>query len=209
MSSVGCPSCGAPLEIKSKSSLILVCSFCDSTLMRQNMDLSLIGKMAEIQEDGSPLQIGVTGTFCGVGFEVVGRIQLEYPSGYWNEWYLELHDGRNGWVGDGQGQYTITFLVEKPPELPPFDKFCTGWPVTVGSETFEVTEVSRARCIAGAGELPFEVKTGYDLPVIDLAGHGTRFATIDYSEDLPLVFTGNRMEFDELSLKGLREFEGW
>jgi hypothetical protein len=209
MPNVTCPSCGAPLEMKTRSSLILVCSFCNSTLMRQNMDLSLVGKMAELQEDGSPIQIGVTGTFSGVGFEVVGRLQLEYPAGFWNEWYLEFHDGRNGWLGDGQGQYTVTFLVESPPLLPPFEKLRTGYSVSIRYEEFEVTEVSRARCIAGAGELPFEVKTGYDLPVADLAGCGTRFATIDYSEKPPLVFTGNRLEFDELKLRGLREFEGW
>jgi hypothetical protein len=36
-----------------------------------------------------------------------------------------------------------------------------------------------------------------------------RFATIDYSEDPPLLFTGEAVEFDDLKLRSLREFEGW
>jgi hypothetical protein len=209
VASVACPSCGAPLTIKTESSLIIVCGYCDSTLMRQDMNLAMVGKMAKLEDDGSPIQLGTTGTYRGVPFSVIGRIQLEYPSGYWNEWYIDLDDARAGWLGDGQGQYTVTFLVEPTPKLPPFESLKLGHAVEVGAEDFQVTEISQSRCIAGAGELPFSVKSGYDLPVADLSGLGNRFATLDYSETPPLAFVGERMEFDELSLAGLREFEGW
>ena len=68
---------------------------------------------------------------------------------------------------------------------------------------------SSVTCVSAAGELPFNITVGYDANVIDLASDGRRFATIDYSETPALVFVGERVEFDELGLKGLREFEGW
>jgi len=43
----------------------------------------------------------------------------------------------------------------------------------------------------------------------DLRTSDGRFATIDYSEDPPLLFMGRAVEFDELRLKNVREFEGW
>ncbi|MBI4861805.1 MAG: DUF4178 domain-containing protein [Candidatus Riflebacteria bacterium] len=206
---MSCPSCGAPLEIKTKSAILLVCNYCDSTLMRKDLDLSLVGKMAELQEDGSPVQIGATGTYGGRPFEVIGRIQLEYSAGYWNEWYLHYKDGQTGWLGEGMGQYFVTTQATGPVEIPPHSSLRPGQSIRIGKERFAVAEVSEARCIAGQGELPFEVKTGYEAPVADLSGDGTRFATLDYSEDPPIAFVGDRVEFENLDLKGLREFEGW
>ncbi len=46
-------------------------------------------------------------------------------------------------------------------------------------------------------------------PVADLQGDDSSFATLDYSEEPPLVFLGEYVEFDALQLSGLREFDGW
>ena len=43
----------------------------------------------------------------------------------------------------------------------------------------------------------------------DLRTAGNEFGTIDYSEDPPLLFVGDWVEFEELQLKNLRLFEGW
>jgi hypothetical protein len=209
MPETSCPSCGGPVHIKSKAALLVVCEYCNSTLMRKDMNLADLGKMADLAEDGSPVQLGASGSYRARAFEVVGRIQLEYAQGFWNEWFLQFADGGNGWLGEGQGQYTVSFVLKNPGEIPAFEKLKPGRRVRLGVEEYHVKEVSSARCVAGAGELPFQVNTGYDARVVDLDGTEVRFATIDYSEDPPLVFTGERVEFDALQLKGLREFEGW
>lgn len=213
MADSSCPSCGAPVEKKTVGAILLVCPYCDSTLMQQGQALEDVGKMAVLQEDGSPLQLGCRGTYLRVPFTVVGRIQLEYALGYWNEWYVSFDDGQTGWLGEGQGQYTFTRLVPAGSEVPPHDSLRPGHSVrlNLGGEPqyLQVLEVSQARCISGAGELPFSIQTGYDAPVADLAGSGRRFATLDYSESPPLAFLGERVTFESLELTGLREFEGW
>lgn len=210
MSSQSCPSCGAPFEVKSRAALLIVCEYCNSTLLRQEQALEDIGKMALLQEDGSPLQLGARGEYRGKSFEVVGRIQLDYPAGYWNEWFVIFSDRREGWLGEGQGQYTMTFLdANKRQRAPGFAELFVGKTLKLGADTFTVTEVSKARCVAGAGELPFQVATGYDANLADLTGTGTLFATLDYSETPPLVFLGERVEFDDLKMTNLRQFEGW
>lgn len=209
MSSSSCPSCGAPLEIKTRAALLLVCAYCNSTLLRQEQRIEDLGKMALLQEDGSPLQLGARGEHRGKPFEVVGRIQLDYPSGFWNEWFVSFGGAREGWLGEGQGQYTMTFLEQRPVSVPGWVELHTGKTLRLNGVSFKVTEVSKARCVAGAGELPFEVDTGYEAPVADLAGPGTAFATLDYSEKPPLVFIGERVEFDDLKMTNLRAFEGW
>jgi hypothetical protein len=43
----------------------------------------------------------------------------------------------------------------------------------------------------------------------DLRTPTGEFATIDYSDDTPLLYEGRAVEFDDLHLKNLRVFEGW
>jgi len=59
------------------------------------------------------------------------------------------------------------------------------------------------------GELPFKFYGKERFTFADLRSVGKPFGTIDYSEDPPLLFLGECVDFDELQLKNLRQFEGW
>lgn len=83
-----CPSCGAPVVFQSASSVFAVCAYCSSTLVRHDQNLEDIGKMAALVEDRSPLQLGTEGSYKGVHFALIGRIQIKYEQGIWNEWHL-------------------------------------------------------------------------------------------------------------------------
>ena len=67
-------------------------------------------------------------------------------------------------------------------------------------------EVSRRRDAEAARR-----RRGHDHPrrSPDLGSEDGKFATLDYSEDPPLVFLGEYVDFDSLKMTGLREFEGW
>ena len=110
MVKVNCPSCGASVAFQSSVSILAVCEHCNSTLVRHDINVEDVGKMATLQIDGSPLQPGVLGEYKGVGFSVVGRIQLRYDRGIWNEWHLMFSDGRSGWLGEAGGTYAVSFL---------------------------------------------------------------------------------------------------
>ena len=209
MINVNCPSCGASVPFQSAYSILAVCEHCNSTLVRHDINIEDIGKMATLQEDASPLQLGTRGEYRGVSFSVVGRIQLRFDRGIWNEWHLVFSDGRSGWLGESQGTYTISFLEKVDTPLPSFEQLRDKKKVTIRNQAFHVHNVENAHCIAGQGELPFKVAGGYDAPVADLLGENDAFATIDYSEDAPLVFIGEYVEFDGLRLSNLREFDGW
>lgn len=209
MPRVNCPSCGAPVDFKSASSILAVCEYCRSTLVRHDIDVENIGKMAQLKLDGSPLQIGAQGRHRGVSFGVIGRIQLRFDRGVWNEWHLLFDDGRTAWLGEAQGTYAVSFLTKISGDIPAFDQLKAGKKIQLKGHWFEVRNLESARCIAGEGELPFRVGAGYDAPVADLLGDKNLFATLDYSEDNPLVFIGEYIEFDDLHFSGLRQFDGW
>ena len=109
---VDCPNCGGQVEFKAGTSLLSVCSFCSSAVARVGDDvgeLEILGKVAPLAEIGSPLSLGVRGELHKDDFIIVGRIQLNYGSGPWNEWYLAFDDGRWAWLSESQGRVHVTF----------------------------------------------------------------------------------------------------
>jgi hypothetical protein len=209
MKSTVCPSCGAPVRFQSAASILAVCEYCQSTLVRHDLNLEDVGKMAQLQTDGSPLQLRVEGKYRGVHFGVVGRIQLRFEHGLWNEWHLLFDDMRSGWLGEAQGTYAVSFVKTIGEPVPDFSGLQAGQHHKLDGRSFEVRDIQKALCIGGEGELPFRVGAGYEAPVADLQGDDSSFATLDYSEEPPLVFLGEYVEFDALQLSGLREFDGW
>ena len=201
---VNCPSCGAPVVFRSAASLLAVCEFCDSTLVRHDQDVEDIGKMAQLAEDRSPLQLGSEGKYQGVGFALVGRLQLRYERGLWNEWYLLFDDQRTGWLSEANGEYVLTFPVAADEPLPLFDKLVAGQRLSLLGRAWTVSNVERAECVAGEGELPFRVAGGYAVPTVDLRS-GKAFATLDYSESPPLLFVGEAVALDHLRFSNLRQ----
>ena len=59
------------------------------------------------------------------------------------------------------------------------------------------------------GELPFQYWDKRDVVFVDLMSEKGQFATLDYSDDSPVLYLGESVDFDQLSLKNLRAFEGW
>jgi ribosomal protein S27AE len=211
MKTANCPSCGAAVTFQSAVSLLAICAYCKSTLIRHDLELQNIGKMAELLPDSSPIQLSTEGVYRKARFSVVGRIQLRYGQGIWNEWYLLFENQRGGWLGETLGNYALTFIIHPPEPLPPFSELRARQNVTLKGRLFQVSNIETARCIAGEGELPIRVGAGYEAPVVDLQGQSNIFATLDYSEDPPLVFVGEQVPFNDLQLTHLRQVmpAGW
>jgi ribosomal protein S27AE len=205
MKTANCPSCGAAITFQSAVSILTICDYCKSTLIRHDLALENIGKMAELLPDSSPIQLGTQGVYRKSQFTVVGRIQLQYGQGIWNEWYLLFANQRGGWLGETLGNYALTFLIDPTEPLPPFSALRAGQSLSLKGRSFQISNIENARCVAGEGELPIRVGAGYEAPVVDLQATGNVFATLDYSENPPLVFVGEQIRFDDLQLTGLRQ----
>lgn len=202
--SATCPSCGAPVVFKSASSIFAVCEYCQSTLVRHDQAIEDIGKMAALVEDRSPLQLGAEGSYKGVHFALIGRIQLKYSQGLWNEWHLLFDDMRTGWLSEAAGEYVLTFAQHVEEPLPAFAELKIGQRFLLAARPWTVSNIESADCIAGQGELPFKVGAGYPVPAVDLR-NGSSFASLDYSETPPLLFVGEAVDFRALKMSNLRD----
>jgi DNA-directed RNA polymerase subunit RPC12/RpoP len=199
-----CPSCGASVTFRSTASILAVCEYCRSTLLMKGADLENLGRMADLLPDSTLIRLGTEGHYKGVHFAVVGRIQLKHEAGLWNEWHLLFDDQRSGWLGEGSGEFFLTFQKTGASGVPAFDQFKAGMRVKIGGKDFTVTDIEKAFCVAGEGELPFRVGAGYEAPVVDLQS-GSLYLTLDYSESPPLMFLGERVELPGLKLTQLKD----
>lgn len=205
MQQVSCPGCGAPVQFKSAASVMAVCEFCKTTLLKDADSVRNLGKMSEVLEDYSPLQIGTSGQFAQRGFSLIGRIQLKYADGYWNEWYALFDDGSNGWLSDASGQYTMTFAKSTDVALPLFEKLVPGHVMSLSGQVYATADARTAHCIAGQGELPFKVGQGWVAKVADFRS-ADRFLSLDYSEaGPPKVFIGQAVQLADLKPQLLRD----
>ncbi|GHU03048.1 hypothetical protein FACS1894158_00510 [Betaproteobacteria bacterium] len=209
-----CPSCGAAISFRSVVSVLAVCEYCRTTLLDRNGEIENLGKMAALVEDRSPLRLGAEGRWNKKHFTVIGRLQLKYEQGMWSEWFLLFDKGRTGWLSEASGEYALFFPKAAAVPLPTFSELAPGDVLTLEAtpeskpDEWIVTDIERfAECVAGEGELPFKVGSGYPAPTVDLRANGSRMATLDYSEgeDKPLLFVGETVDFSSLAWTNLRE----
>src|ERR1051325_3561069 len=194
MAVANCPSCGGPITFAIGSSAVVICDYCHSVVARTDRGLEDLGKVAALIDTGSPLRRDLPGNYRGVGFRLVGRTQMRHQAGgMWEEWYAAFDDGRWGWLAEAAGKFYITFKVETK-GLPTFEQ------IEVGGRLGElvVQEIGTAALISGEGEIPWRVMPADTYDYADLSGPSRKFATIDYSEDAPLLFQGQETTLKEL-----------
>ncbi|MDB5813929.1 MAG: hypothetical protein JWN23_1046 [Rhodocyclales bacterium] len=206
MYQIACPSCGAQVAFRSAASVMAVCAYCQSTLLRDADSVRDIGKMSAVLEDYSPIQINTAGMFEGKRFTVVGRIQLEYEDGYWNEWYALFDDGTACWLSDASGKYALTTQSSAvPQEVPIFERIQPGGRFAFEGAGYVASDVRTARCTGGQGELPFKVGEDWQAKVADYRS-GPRFLTLDYSDGpAPVAYVGKAVTLETMACQLLRE----
>lgn len=200
-----CPSCAAPIEFKTGSSLVVVCPYCRSAIARTDRKLEDLGKIAEVSSSQSPLELGLRGDYKGHVFELTGRAQLQHQAGgAWDEWYATFSNGWVGWLAEAQGKFYMTFYkpIAETVALPGFDSLSIGQEITqITSKTpLIVVEKGTATYAAADGEIPYILVPGERSNYADLTGKGNTFATIDYSKQPPYVFFGEEVTLKDLGL---------
>ncbi len=176
-------------------------------LVRHDMDLESLGKMAQLPDDVSPLKIGSRGKYQNTVFEIIGRLKISWSEGFWNEWYLLFEDGRYGWLADAVGFYMVSLEINEQKGVPKFEnlKVGVGYKL-VPNKTFVVDDMKETVCEGSEGELPFKGFVGRQTISVDLSDHSGEFACIEYSDkDGKRLYIGKYVEFNELELSNLRD----
>ncbi len=207
-----CPGCGGPLSFTSAQSTHAVCGYCQSTVVRDGEVLKRIGKMAELFDDHSPLQLQASGTWRGQSFTLVGRLQYKYPEGTWSEWYALLADGSSAYLSEDNGAYVWAVAQPQSRELPTTERFRVGATTAINGQSYSVASNQQVMLLAAQGELPHLPALGQPFAMVELRSQGAAGSSgngsvlsIDYSTQPPAVTLGQPVRLEDLQLTGLRD----
>src|SRR5262245_5746506 len=207
-----CPACGGTVTFTVGTSLVAVCPYCRSVVGRGDRGLESLGKVADLVQTDSPLDVGIKGRFGGVPFTLTGRTQYRHPAGgVWDEWYAAFSDGKWGWLAEAQGRFYLTFERPAPAGVPSFDALRLGQSVEVAEGTSLLVAEKATGQVGGiVGEVPERVRPNQEHPFADLSGPRGEFATVDYSGPQPTLYLGRQVTLDELQVppKARRSYPG-
>jgi hypothetical protein len=213
MGSPTCPSCGAPLQFRSAAPYA-VCAYCRSLLVRRDASLEAIGRVAEVPDDLSPLQLQSSGVFEKAHFTLIGRIRKTWDEGSWSEWCASFDRPQFGWLAEAQGDLVMTFEhplsdIKGPLPADALKTAAPGTTVNIAGRPFSISDIKLVTVSAAEGELGSAALTGMSMTSIDLRGPDVAFATIEVAANQSRLYVGRYVEFDECKFSNLRKLEGW
>ena len=208
-----CPGCGAPVEFRSAQSTHAVCGYCQSTVVRSGDVLSRIGKMAELFDDFSPLQLQTSGRYTLDGaarkFTLVGRLQYQYQTqdggGVWTEWIALLDDGASAFLSEDNGAFVFGLPGISQQVLPAAERFRVGATTAISGKSFSVASSQVVSLRSAQGELPRLPALGTPFAVVELRSADGEVLSIDYGDAAqPALARGRSVLLDDLKLTGLK-----
>ena len=206
-----CPGCGAPVNFLSAQSTHAVCGYCQSTVVRNGEVLQRIGKMAELFDDHSLLQLGASGSWNGQSFTLLGRLQYKYGEGTWTEWHALLADGSSAYLSEDNGAYVFTTAQAVPREMPAAERFRVGATTAINGKSFTVASNQQVALISAQGELPRLPELGASFAMVELRSQAVdakgagEVLSVDYSSQPPSVSMGKAVLLEDLKLTGLKD----
>lgn len=208
--SAQCPSCGAPVEVYSATAAVVVCQYCNSTLLRSQDSLTDSGQKSALIEDYSPLQLFSSGSFRGEHFTLIGRCQISYERGTWNEWYAMLDTGEYACLAEFSGLYVLSYADTNTDhtEFKSFEQYRIGDWVEYKGSRYVASDIRQASILKASaqGEIPGLPDKDQQIFVIDLRQQ-QQFMTLDFSlnKTEPAIYTGYAVELAELGMQNLRD----
>ncbi|VTU34514.1 hypothetical protein SRS16CHR_05504 [Variovorax sp. SRS16] len=200
-----CPGCGAPVEFRSAQSAYAVCPYCQSTVVRQGDTLARTGKMAELFDDFSPLQLFAAGRIQDKPFTLVGRLQYSYEGGRWTEWIAALDGDRTGILSEDNGAFVFALPFDLQRAAPPAADLRVGATTAFNGQNYTVASNEQVALVSAQGELPRLPVLGRPFPVVELRNDKGLVLTLDYDADPPGAYLGRAVQLEDLQLTGLRD----
>ncbi|WNJ15949.1 DUF4178 domain-containing protein [Pontibacter sp. G13] len=196
-----CPSCGAPIEHTFPGARSLVCNYCGQTSHLNADDLEAAGDKHLLIDYGSVFEIGQRGAFQEKSFTVLGRIRLAYDGGFWDEWFVQFDDLKEGWIQEDDGQFVMFQKVKDLQTSLKVHHLKVGqW--TTFEDQYEktfITHTSSATVQGGEGQLPFRIIPGEPADFADGILKG-RPVSVELLPDEQALFVGVPFRLDQISL---------
>ena len=202
---LNCPSCGAPIDAERRFDEVYRCEYCGNTAYFSQH----VAAAGDAAPQGAPIagiysrfKVGQHGTIRGkVHFNILGMLQIQYPSGYWVEWRLRVGD-LEYWLQEDEGIYVLfeRRAIEQP--LPPMETFqaganLDGWN---GLPRWFIIEVAQAQVVGYDGQLPWPPNVGERFTYVDGLGGGRVISMEIEADGGATLSMGDPLEYEDIQI---------
>jgi len=215
--SINCTSCGAGLSVLGGGRVLThVCGYCGAVLDAQDA-YKVLDSIGKRNHPDSPVQIGMTLTYEGVDFTVIGTLGMveRHRGSEWRWVEHQVFSPTHGylWLNLEDGNLTFTRKVrdfDMRQWLSPASVERAETPPTrsYGGQKFRYYETTTARIDFMEGEFNWIPKLGETVKVVSLLGpdamlelvESTREREVELSRLLPRDAVARQMGFDPAAL---------
>lgn len=184
-----CENCGAEVDRRIRSSKLVACTHCDTTLMLTDEGFRKAGQQGVMRDAPSLLQLGRTVRIDGASVTPVGQARFSYGRGWWDEFWCDAGD-EMVWVSVDEGDYAIERPLEEGRRPRRFEGKL-GEHVDLFGVDFTVTEAETGECVALRGEFPEALRVGEKHLFFDLSGRNGELITVERWEGEEAWFVGH------------------
>ncbi len=181
-----------------------VCDYCRTAIYWDKESALLAGNKSMDLPPSTRFKVGATGKVSGKRFTVLGRLSYAHEKGSWDEWFVEMEDGRIKWLTEDEGELFIEEPVELTSPVPSHQEMQPGMKIGLNDRVGVVEEIGEARCIGGEGQIPFEVEIGETYPYVDGAAMDGSFSfglEYDTQTGTPTAFMGKILATKDASAR--------
>lgn len=197
---IRCPSCGAPHALSNPGVLMFSCEFCKSLVYWDAEKIMNAGTSAALPEGFSRLYRGATGTLFNKRFLVLGRARYTFGSGFWDEWYIEVHDGKTAWLSEDDHEFCLESEAGGRPPLDPA-ALKPGAEISFGGTQFVIEDVGKTSCIGIEGDIPKVVLPDESYLFADGSSVDGRYSLgIEFDGDTPTIFHGHWLKYASIQM---------
>ncbi|MBI5525096.1 MAG: DUF4178 domain-containing protein [Deltaproteobacteria bacterium] len=204
---IKCPSCGAPHTLSNPGIVMYSCEFCKSLVYWDKEKIINAGTVAALPEGFSRLYRGATGTLFNKRFSVLGRARYAFGRGFWDEWFVELHDGKTAWLSEDDHEFCLEGRIDGQLQIDPA-LLKPGSTLAVRGEQFTVEEVGQTRCLGIEGDLPKVVSPDESYRFADASSVDGKYSLgIELDAEKPTVYFGHWLKYASIQMDD--EGEDW
>ena len=157
--SINCTKCGAPITLHGGHKVLTVtCAYCGSELDAKN-EFAVLYTFANADRPVTPIELGMTGTFKGVEFTVIGLVQFRTTDGYgWLEFALFSPTHGYAWLEQVDNHFVFSRRTRDLPNTRVSSEIRSRF--TVRDRKYRVFDSYNAIILYVEGELTFVAKKG-------------------------------------------------
>lgn len=203
---IGCPQCGAPIEVRDRFSHAAVCDHCQSSVEFGADAARVRGRMSVLPAGSSTIVTGVGGRFEGRDFRVLGRIRYGWERGYWDEWFLGFEDGEAAWLSEEAGALKLTRPAPVSVDLSAVRAMEVGGSLRLAGSRWRISERGQAKVDGAEGQVPYVAEQDAEIEFVDLNSDDGGAATVEFGlESGGRLFVGRPVQPDELHFERQRD----